>query len=122
MIGQRGLGQALALLLETHWSPGALRERLHVVATFADGQVEDPSSSEERAQVARDRQRRAGEQLTALLGSTPRDLARRTYCIDPRPGRARGAVEFEGELERLRGELERACAPATPAPARTELP
>ena len=122
VIGQRGLGEALASLLMTHWGAAALRERLHVVTTFADRLVEDPSSSEERAQVARDRQRRAGEQLTALLGSTPRDLARRTYCIDPRSRRARGAVEFEGELERLRGDLERACAPATPAPARTGLP
>lgn len=120
VIGQRGLGQALALLLETHWSPGALRERLHVVTTFADRQVEDPSSSEERAQVARDRQRRAGEQFTPLFGSSPpRDLPRRTYCVDPRLGRVRGAVEFEGELERLRGDVERPCAAAAASAAGT---
>lgn len=92
-------------VLHRHWSTDELRERLHLVATFADHLVEDRSSEVDRRRAADGRRQRAADHLRGLMAGSigPTDALPRTFCLDPRPhSRFWRKVEFDGELERLR--------------------
>lgn len=109
VIGQSGIGQALAKLLIEHWSKDELIEKLHLVSTYVDRLVDDPDSPRERAKAATTRCHLAADQIAALLRAdqTARHrLLQRTYCVDARrANRWQTPVEFNGELQRLRADL-----------------
>lgn len=118
VVGKR-TPELLEGVLHKHWPVDELRQRLHVVATFADQLVEDAENENERRRAADARRHRAAEHLRLLMrsGASGGDLLPRTFCLDPRPtSRFWRKVEFDGEIERLRTALAAVRAPA-PRPA-----
>lgn len=106
-------------ILHRHWAPDDLRDRLHLVATFADHLVEDHTSEADRRRAADARRKHAADHLRGLVGGSvgPTHAFPRTFCLDPRPySRFWRKVEFDGELERLRHVLA-AVRPPPPRPA-----
>ncbi len=92
-------------VLHRYWLTDELRDRLHLVATFADHLVEDHTSEADRRRAADARRQRAADHLRGLVRGTvsTTDALPRTFCLDPRPdSRFWRKVEFDGELERLR--------------------
>ena len=119
VVGQGGLGDALANLLKHYWRVEDLGRRLYVVATFGDRLVGDPEDAAKRARAAHQRRNQAARQAAALLHGRYKhaELVPRTYCIDPRPNtRAWAPVKvcFDGELQRLRTALGTATPPILP--------
>nr|WP_276570301.1 GTPase [Thiocystis minor] len=107
VVGKR-TPELLDNVLHSHWLTDEIRDRLIVVATFADNLVEDHTNMSERQRAAMARRHRAAEHLRSFARGTV-DLATalpRTFCLDPRPdSRFWRKVEFDGELDRLRERL-----------------
>ena len=106
-------------VLRRHWLTEELRDRLHLVATFADHLVEDHTNEADRRRAADARRQCAADHLRGLVGGSvgPAQALPRTFCLDPRPhSRFWRKVEFDGEMERLR-HLLAAVRPPPPRPA-----